>query len=293
VCEEVWLSPIMAQYHFMVGVAVILVADIRAGPIGVFRNSILVLAAFSGPGPLLLAPLFWLRAVLNRSRAHGMQALLLTLPGLVQMSVFLQTAVPQRKLGIDFALFPNLIFLKHLTLPLLGHDGAAAVADQLLAAYRQGRTLLVPSLCVLAASGGLIWGVVKSGSTQLAWLSAAAVLIMIGSYFGALGDKERMLNVVFGQRYAYAPQALLSLILLGITTSTAGWFRLAPAMIVSCLLFVGASWYFVVNPYIAHGPSWRKQVAEWRVNPDRVIVLWPPNFTLRLPQSEVPMQVKL
>jgi len=55
-------------------------------------------------------------------------------------------------------------------------------------------------------------------------------------------------------------------------------------MLTAWLIIVGAVNYRKVNPEMAIGPSWRQQVAEWRRDNTRSVVLWPRSFQLAIPK---------
>jgi uncharacterized membrane protein len=105
-------------------------------------------------------------------------------------------------------------------------------------------------------------------------------MVMILSYFGALGSQTSLLEIHFGQRYYFAPQVLLGLTLLGIARTGTGTWQVLGMVLVVWLLIVGATTYRSVNKGMAEGPAWREQVVLWRAQNDHPIVLWPPWFRI-------------
>jgi hypothetical protein len=186
---------------------------------------------------------------------------------MIEFIIFCGHPVPDRHLVIDPSLLANIIYVKHLVLPFFGRWAAtqSGVNPQPLIVLLSGLTLAVLTL--------------KAQGREVRWLYAAAIVMMVMSYFGALGTKTDLLNAFFGARYYYAPQVLLSLTLLGIACT--GQPVMASRVVwglVGWLLLVGGSQYFEIDPMMATGPSWHDQV----VMGDRPIRLWP-----------VPMQIEL
>jgi hypothetical protein len=82
----------------------ILACDIRTGWVGLLRSAILLLAPLAGPVSGTLAPLFLLRAILDRSSARLVQTILLGLPTLLQTIIVLTHPEPARAAGIGVPL---------------------------------------------------------------------------------------------------------------------------------------------------------------------------------------------
>ena len=95
-----------------------------------------------------------------------------------------------------------------------------------------------------------------------------------------------LLGILFGQRYFVAPQVLLNLGLLAVAAGATGWGRKVAGGIAMWLMVVGAHEFFWVDPLMAHGPRWQSQIRAWRANPGTSILLWPPSFAIKLPESE-------
>ena len=268
--EEIWLSPVTSQYHLMVCTALILAFD---GSPSIFRYIVLAVAGLTGPGPVLIAPLFVLRAVLARSRQRIMQAAILSAGAVIEIIIFCGHPEPNRHLTIDGPLLASVIYVKHLILPFFGRWLAAlAGADP------------QPLMAVI---GGLSLGAMalKAQGREVRWLYASAVVMMVLSYYGVLGNKADLLDVRFGPRYYYAPQVLLGLTLLGVarTARPVGISHMAWAL-TGWLILVGGWQYFQIEPIMASGPSWRDQIVQWRTD-HRAIQVWPATIQITLPLS--------
>lgn len=282
ITEEIWLSPVTSQYHLMLCTGLILAFEVRTGPVGGFHTLLLALAGLTGPGPALAAPLFVQRACIDRSWPRLIQAAVLSAGALIEIAMVCTHPEPGRHLGIDASLLLHVIYVKHLLVPFLGPHMALSVDNKLSNAFMLGQWPLLPVGVSLLALGGLTIAALTSRAREVPWLCAAALVMMVLSYFGALGGQANLLSIYFGGRYYYAPQALLGLTLLGVarTRSTVG--RGLATVLVSWLILVGLKEYGAVRAEMAQGPSWRDQVALWRVEPDRAITLWPPTFQIHL-----------
>jgi hypothetical protein len=270
IAEEVWLSPVTSQYHLMVCTGLILAFTVRGGPIGVFRLLLLAVAGLTGPGTALAAPLFVARAYLERSLPRAMQAGVLSVGVLIEIAVFLTHPVG-RHLGISPPFLLHVICVKHLLVPFFG----PFVADSLNKMSLLEQFRLLPVISSLLALSALVWAVLTTRSREVRWLCAVALTMMALSYFGAIGGQD-LLKVYPGGRYYYAPQVLLGLTLLGLARTGSVIWRSLATMAVTWLLFVGIREYRVINPVMALGPSWRDQVVQWRAQPGRPIIVWPP-----------------
>jgi hypothetical protein len=249
----------------------------------------LLLAPFAGPGPSLIAPLFFLRARLDFSRERVGQAALISVGTLIQVGVLLGNPVDDRGLGLAPDLLLMVVAIKHILVPLLWRSELVAVAEPLMQAWQDGPRSSGPLLAMggaaafLAVFGLAAW---RSRNEAAWWLYAAAVLAMVLSYAGSLGPKELLLNFLFGERYYAAPQMLFGLSLIAIATAGASRFgRVIAGGVVVWLIAIGAVAYVNVEPIMAGGPDWREQVAAWRADPGQALVLWPPGFKIFLPAS--------
>jgi len=282
IAGEVWLSPVTSQYHLMVCTGLILAFPVGTGPAGAFQILLLALAGLTGPGPALTAPLFVIRAYLDRSWPRAIQAAVLSAGALIEIAVFWMHPEPNRHLGIGVTLLLRVIYVKNLLVPFLGPYWAFLVANGLGKASILGNWPLLPVVVSLLALIGLTVAVVTTRAREVQWLYVAALVMMVLSYFGTLGGQANLQNIYFGGRYYYAPQVLLNLTLLGVARTGPAIGRGLAIVLVSWLLLVGIKTYRSVNPEMSQGPSWRDQVNLWRSDRGRAVTLWPPTFQIHL-----------
>lgn len=282
IAEEVWLSPVTSQYHLMVCTALILAFAVGTGSVGAFQILLLALAGLTGPGPALAAPLFVLRAYLDRSWPRAIQAAVLSAGVLIEIAVFWMHPEPNRHLGIGVTLLLRVIYVKNLLVPFLGPYLAFLVANGLGKASILANWPLLPAVVSLLALIGLTVAVVTTRAREVQWLYLTALAMMVLSYFGALGGQTNLQHIYFGERYYYAPQVLLNLTLLGVARTAPAIGRGLAIVLVGWLLLIGIKTYRSVNPEMAQGPSWSEQVNLWRSDHARAITLWPPTFQIHL-----------
>jgi hypothetical protein len=282
IAEEVWLSPVTSQYHLMVCTGLILAFRVGIGPIGVLQILLLALAGLTGPGPALAAPLFVIRACVDRSWPRATQAAVLSAGALIEIAVFCMHPEPGRHLGISASLLLRVIYVKNLLVPFLGPSLVLGVTNGSGNASVLASWPFLPIVASLLALSGLAIAVLRSRARDVQWLFAAGLVMMVLSYFGALGGQANLLNIYFGERYYYAPQILLSLTLLGVARTGPVIARSLATVLVGWLVLVAVTEYRTVHPGMAQGPSWRDQVALWRAEPERAITLWPSAFQIHL-----------
>ena len=276
---HVWLATIHAQVHLALCAGLILALEMRGGAVGFFRLALLLFAAATGPGAWALMPLFAWRAVVERSRGRAVQAGALAAVTIIQL-LFFYHALPARAFaGPRMQLL--IVFVRHLLIPFLGHDGAAGIAtsinDDVAAANAPVWPMLVTAVTFAGFALAILWQHVRPA----AWMLAAGVTLAVVGYIGA---PQGALSVNFTPRYSFAPSVLFSLALLALASSAQGRTRvIAPALVV-WLIVIGAHEYIVPQtPPFAAGPDWRSEVAAWRADPDRPLRIWPETWSIHLP----------
>jgi hypothetical protein len=225
---------------------------------------------------VLIAPLYILRALLDRCWRRTLQAALISLGALIEFCIIQYNPEPNRQMAIGVGLLLVVICYKHLFIPIFGHLANAVMftTSHLGAALLAALALVATGAVMLLARG-----------REVPWLFFAAITMMVLSYMGALGDKAGLLSIYFGQRYYYAPQVLVVLALLGAAyTGTLG--RPLATLALCWLLLIGCCEYWWVTPAMAAGPAWRAEIAQWRADPTHPIAVWPAGFAyrIRIPQ---------
>jgi hypothetical protein len=280
---EVWLNTITSQFHLAVATALILALPLRDGPTRWFQSGLLVLAPFSGPTSSVLAPLFILRAYVDRSRQRLEQGALLGCVGAVQLVMILLHPEPSREIGITPRLLALVIYVKQLLLPLLGTVRTETLTHDLIRDMLAGRSLWMPLLLSATWMTAIVLAAWQSRVSEARWLVAAGAVLMAASYFGALGQHIDLLLATFGDRYSYAPMALFNLALLAVALGARGWLQGAAAVVLCVILWTGMHEYFSPPRMMQDGSSWWEEIARWHADPAYRVQFWPTSDVWRWP----------
>ena len=280
--REIWLNSITSQFHLVLGAILILAFPLRGGWVGGFRLVVLVLATLSGPATAFLLPLFVLRAWTERSRGRAWQVLAVGSMAALQLFLIVLHSDAGRELGIGPRLLALVIYQKHVVLPLFGVEHTGRIIGDLAGRVRGGATLWAQMAIGVGASALMTWVVVASRNATIQWLFAGGAIVMVMSYFGALGDHFGLLGIGYGDRYAYAPTASFSLVLLAVAHTAPSWRQRIAMVMVVWMICIGMNEYTLVDPYFAKGSSWSTEVARWRADHGYSLALWPNGWHLPL-----------
>jgi hypothetical protein len=259
--EEVWLNSITSQYVLMLCAALVLMFEPARGPVRFLHYGVLILAPLTGPGGVIMAPLFALRACLDRSRLRLWQAVIIGIPALLQGYVIIVHMPNGRIHEFNIALLAAVFYVKNLLVPF-GGPRAGHWAETIRTAIQQGhyplRCLFIPWMVV----GGLAIAVRQR--PELCWALLAALVSITVCTIGAVGQTQiDLLNYGAGNRYYYVSWVLFGLILLGLAHEPT-WIRFPASVLMLGILLVGVRCYWVTMPDMTSGPQWSQQVAAWR-----------------------------
>jgi hypothetical protein len=285
---EVWINSITSQFHLALCSALILALPLRGGAAGWFRGALLVLAPLSGPTSSILAPLFIVRGYFDRSWQRLVQGIVLGCAGAVQLLMILQHPEPGREIGIGPQLLALVVYVKQVLLPFLGTNRTHILTEYLADDFLAGRTPWIPLLASVTCMAALVMAAWRCRNTEVRWLIAAGTVLLATSYFGALGQHIQLLSVRFGDRYSYAPTALLGLALLGVSLTARGWLSGLCAILVCLAIWTGMNEYFSPGAGIADGSSWQAEIARWQANPSYRVQFWPSVEPWRWPIRPMP-----
>lgn len=283
---EVWLNSITSQFHLGLCVVLILALPVRGGWVGGFRLGLLVLAPLSGPASTFLTPLFLVRAIAERSWARAGQGVLLGAMAFLQLLMVLTHPEPARDIGIGPRLLALVIYEKHILLPVIGFDHTFRLVGDFVGAVRGGGKFWGEMLLAALASALMVTGVAWHGDRFVRWLFAGAVVIMLMSYFGALGHHVDLLGVSFGDRYSYVPSALFGITLLGLSRLSGRWTQKLALILVAWIVCIGMNDFMWVGRGFADGSRWAKEAANWRADHQYQVEFWPNGW--RWPIGENP-----
>lgn len=282
--EEVWLNSICSQYHLTLSAGIILALESRGGLVGVLRLAVLLLATLSAPMSWVLAPLFALRAVLERSGPRVWQTLVVALGVAIQLIWFF-APTPGREVGISPTLFGAIVLAKQVIIPLV----PTPLDSELIGLFARDLSMaggpLWPLAVVAALFAVLAWGALRRPKEAPLWFLLTGAIIATGAYAGSLGNKADLLVVLAGNRYAFGPQVLFGLTVLGLAVLLRGKARLWARAVVIWLLVVGMWGYFAfAGPgQVQSGPPWLPEVQKYQQDHNYRMKIWPPGWSMGLP----------
>lgn len=278
--DEIWLQTLHSQFELALAGGLILALEVPPGSRLLFGLFLLVLAPLCGPGAIALAPLFLLRLLLERTSGRLLQVVALGCGSALQVLGFFSLG-GGRALTLNPALLLSVVTVKDLVVPFTGLTREAswvtALQSQIAAGHDPFLAIAAP-LVVFGIVAAVAWG---SGNRPALWLLAGAAATALSAYLGALDGALAIIDLRAGARYAFVPVSLTGLAFLALSAGRAPW-RWPAAAVCAWLLLVGARAYTRPWPPVAHGPSWREQVALWQADPSYAIHLWPSPWVLRL-----------
>ncbi len=280
--EEVWLNSINSMNHLALAAGIILALEASAGRLAL-TGAILALAGLSSPASWVLAPLFALRALVERSWPRALQAAVLSCCVLIELGFFF-SQIDKRTIGAPLTLVGGIIFFKNVMVPFLGRGVSKLLSPEFRSHFTAAGGPLWPLFSVIVLFSGAAAAMLRHPRQSPLWFLLAGSAIAVASYSGTLGDKVAMLNTVTNDRYVFAPQVLLALALLSWSTLAQGWLRRAGFALVVWMLALGLRAYLVPgSPISTTGPNWRDEVAQWQRDPARPLNIWPTGWTMVLP----------
>jgi hypothetical protein len=269
---EVWLNTITSQFHLGLFAALVFAAPAARRSLLLADCAALGLAALSGPATVFLAPLFALAALKDRTARTVAPALIVLAGFCLQFGIYLFHIMPERgdRLGpVDLL---AIVSLHTIVLPFTGFRHAQGFALRLAVTKLAGPLVFIAFNAVLGA------GILRARSGALARLLAASILITLISFYEALdGSFAGLLDISAGQRYAFIAEVADALVIIGLASAMRGSGRLVFAAAAVLLLAVGAFDCRIGAAVFNNGPAWRPQVAAWRNDPSRALVVWPGN----------------
>lgn len=295
--EEIWLNGNGTQY-FLALSSVLVLVDVWPSRSALKRwayRLLLLCAGLTGLLSCLLAPLFWLRALVRREREYFVHAGILTVTSIVQMIIVALTVHSTNATRFEFPTVDMLgLIIAVKTFLLSTRTTAAEWFSNYVLRHRIGPDagmiralgygLLALELAVLVGIGHVLR---KKGGYYL--VGAFLLLVLFPCGFGIAGpDKAVFLIPYAGNRYFYAPNAVLVIALVSLLGACGGrWLNARNAavgvFIVSVLLAGNGIHRFVVaKPSDPGWPVWRKEVARWRKDPNYVLHIWPPPWFIKL-----------
>lgn len=286
--DELWLTTLHSQRYLSVAAFLVLLDKPSPDrPLKTWLLRFLVLVTgLSGPETVLLAPLFLLKWFLERERENAVHAALVCACAALQFSIFiLAPSEISRFDPLDLQTFATIFWTKNFMLPLLGWTGikpfrwaylhVAGVWGQIL-----GVGLLLGAIAVFYALAR------RTASRDRILILGSFVLTTLFSVVFAIGDKTKFVDEFAGNRYFYAPNFMLALLLLLNVDGKALQRRLSSWLwtgLLTLALVTGTVRFWRFGGYFTHWDvAWKQEVAIWREDPQHELRIWPQGWTVRL-----------
>jgi len=274
---EVWLNTLHVQVYL--AIAALLLLFVRVHDLGrprfVAGLGILVVAGLTGLYAAAFAPLFIVRALLDRTRRRFAWALAVVVPALVQVVVVLTRedtkhveSVKATNPGLEEA--ARTILVWHLSAFAFGADLVKDLNKNARAGSGFTWVAIVLGAVVLVAFLVLLCRGLPNVQVPLL-LAGALVIIEILIQLGSFGEA--------GGRYAVLPIAILTLLVVhGAATARPGVLQFGALALCGLVLLVGL-WQFWTRQSARlrciDCPEWDQQVERWRHDHDLPLVIWP------------------
>jgi hypothetical protein len=220
--DEVWLNSLHPQFHLALCAVLILAMPPAEGWRKYFHSSIIALAALSGPTAWFLLPLFFARAILDKSTERAKQALLLCVCTAAQVLFFYSNSAPKPQFALG--LIAASILAKNLINPTVPYREASWIYNHFASIAQNHETLTSGAVIIaLVLVGTILW---TNFPRELFWLYSSGVLISIASYASARGGTVWLLMVPYASnRYSFVPHVLFALTVLGAAMTSTGLMR--------------------------------------------------------------------
>ena len=282
---EISLSSAGLQFILSLSCAVILVSPVGARGTRYFSYFVLLLAGLSGPPSVFLAPLFFLRAVRDRSVGRFLQTGIIAFCGFVQVAYIAANGLHQSRGTIGFDGVVSALTLKLVLIPLKTKgilDLTRLKNDLILGTVPAGDLAFIYGILAVFVLllCFLVWKARRVGLGYLLLaIAALATLSIIGSLEGF-----NLISQFAGSRYFYAPSILI--VLLAILALSRRQVLRSPIGILLVLFVAVVLWNggWTAPPapsfWKIERPTWRQEMAELRENPFHSVRIAPAGWTI-------------
>ncbi len=275
--QEVWLNSITSQFHLSLATGIILALPaVESLRLKWLHRAVIILAGLGGAASILLAPLFIFRAWKDRSRERALQAAILAGVVIVQLLISAHYGLGNHVVKFMPGMWWLVIMVKSMLLPFLGSGGAADLIPLSWPMYI--------GVSVAAVSGVVAMCCAKVAEAR--WLITSALALIFFSLILSLDAPAKLVSHLVGNRYFFAPNALLGLALVAWMFHVPfkkKWTRGVGVFVLIWLAVVGVCEYFNADPLFFEGPSWRTEIHAWREDASHVVRVWPRPWTWEVP----------
>ncbi len=291
---EMYLNSINSQSVLCAAAGIVLVSELGGRVDRICKWVVLVMAGLSGVASSFLAPFFWVQWWFEgRRRERLTQAIIITCCALIQF-IFITQGISnnQRHLRFSSTALAGAMYGKFVVMPLV----PTRIASRHLAEVRQNaeQTGSLPgdvwfmSIAGCAAFLSLCGLSRNRAAMLLGAITAAVALLSLCGSRDATSAQQLLAHITHALRYYYAPQCFFLLGLLaslGPATALPLPLKIFGSIWMAATLLIGMA-NFACGPLdwplIFSGPSWSRQVEEWRKDPSRPLAVWPQGWQFNL-----------
>lgn len=288
--EETFFNVMHIQFHLALCVGIILSLDSPRRPLAkTCYNGLLFLAPLCGPAAIVMAPLFALRAMIDRDRTRAIQFATLTAGAAIQLLLFFSEN-PMRSYPRDPGTIAAVMFVRLLVLPLLGFRASNEVGAVIYYSKIGGDYgwWCAAAFAVLAFGSLLVLAARRSDAAT--WLILAGISIAVATFgFGMVLPRfSSLFNCGDGGRYNCLPLILLSYGLIALAMRPEARGRAVYTTLCMLMLGFGIAQYRTPMKQFADGPSWIAEVDAWKHDHRHALKVWPKPWAADLSDTTLP-----
>jgi hypothetical protein len=279
---EVWASTVNVQWICSLSILLILLTDRESLSSNILMWSFWVLlCGLTGVPSCMLAPIFIVRAILDRSKPHAFLGLILSLCSIVQLIFILRSGLPERH--FSFSLVDILVapFLQTILVPSFGAKSVFLVMTSIFDVredYAGWRSISFTFLLFIF----FLYLFVRSKKYLSDKAIAATAYVvsswLLVSFLNVVGSLGGNLLLPYGSGRYFFFGASCFCLLLGLALAAKSKIVRTVAMIwLTLVAMVGVSQrFFATWPAVyMSGPSWQNQIQSCPPNQPCLIKVWP------------------
>lgn len=282
---EVWINMACGQFPLSLAAAVLLALEAPRDRWRLARLATLFFAGTAGMASVVLAPLFVARAIWERDAQRWVQAGLLCACLALQGSLVRKYSAGRPHYQLTANECATVVTAKQLQVPFLGFEtqdpgspdmspGTRLWTIGFLQSYRQ---MTVAGWAVMWVAPLCIYGIplllaLRARDRASLFMVASAATMVFASLWGSLHPPELLVSAFVAERYYFAPNVLLAIVLLRSLADgreLKPWWRAAAAAALLWLVVVGVREFFRPNPGYFDSPSWFAEVRAWEKDHSR------------------------
>jgi hypothetical protein len=293
---EVWASAVNVQWICSLSALLILLMDRERLSSHIRLVSFWIgLCGFTGVPSCMLAPVFITRAIVDRSKPHGLFGLILSLSSIVQLVMILKSGVPDRHFSFHVSDLLVATSVQTIMVPLFGVKPMNHIMISMFDVqgdYAEWRAVFFSLTCFIPIFY-LAFGLntkrfpnTIAGDSNAIYIVTSWLLVSFLNIIGSLGEFSMLLAPGAG-RYFFFGASCFCLLLGFATTAKPQIVRAAATISLALIASVGISQRFFGHwpAQFISGPSWQRQIQNCPSDEPCLIGIWPDGWKFVLPPA--------